>query len=106
MNSRITIAIGLVASSLLGSWILVNDQWLWSAAMTHAYGLAGFVIINLVLAFLVVSWKTSWPTRLVSMATFVQAAAMLGDLVGGQPMGIPAEAFRQYLLGDRSFVAL
>ncbi len=100
------IATGLVASTFLGSWILENDQWLWSSAPSHAYGLAGFVLVNAILAVLVVVWKTQWPARLVSMATFVQTASMLSDLAGGQPMGVPVTAFRQYLLGDSSFVAL
>ena len=94
-----------MGASLLGVWILENDRWLWASAPSHAYGLVGFVIVNLVLAF-AVARGMSWGTLGVSAAAMIQVAAMLGDLENGQPIGVSSTSFRGYLLGDVSFLAL
>ena len=95
----------LGASALVGIQILATDFWLWSAAPTHAYGLTAFVGLDLALIFAV--WRV---TRLAIFgalltATF-QLVAMLGDIVGGQPAGLPAAVFRNYLLADTAYVGL
>jgi hypothetical protein len=38
-------------------------------------------------------------------ATF-QLVAMLGDIIGGQPAGLPAAVFRNYLLADTAYIGL
>ncbi|SRR6266487_5742377 len=95
----------LGASALVGIQILATDFWLWSAAPTHAYGLTAFVGLDLALIFAV--WRV---TRLAIFgalltATF-QLVAMLGDIVGGQPAGLPAAVFRSYLLSDTAYLGL
>jgi len=95
----------LVVSGLLGLWILESDQWLWASAKSHAYGLVGFVIVDLALAF-AVARGISWDSMGVSAAALIQVMAMLGDLENGQPIGVSSTAFRGYLIGDGSFLAL
>ncbi len=48
-------------------------------------------------------WNPDIGDRL--LATF-QLVAMLGDIVGGQPAGLPASVFRNYLLADTAYVGL
>ncbi len=97
----------LVASSVIGIEILAVDKWLWLAEPVHAYGLTAFIGLSGALA--VALWRGG-KTRLAVLATIllavVQFAAMIGDMVIGQPMGVPSEAFRSYLLGDTWFLAL
>ncbi len=76
----------LVGAGLLGLWILENDQWLWASARSHAYGLVGFVIVDLALAF-AAARGISWDSMGVSVAALIQVVAMLGDLENGQPIG-------------------
>ncbi len=95
----------LVGAGLLGFWILENDRWLWASAKSHAYGLVGFVIVDLALAF-AVARGIPWDSMGVSGAALIQVLAMLGDLEHGQPSGVSSTAFRGYLLGDGSFLAL
>ena len=95
----------LVASGLFGVQILVNDKWLWSAAPSHAYGLLGFVAIDILIAFSVIR-KLALSPMVASIAAFVQFGLMLSDLFVGQPMGVSSIAFRNYLLRDSSFVSL
>ncbi len=95
----------LVGTGLLGFWILANDRWLWVSAKSHAYGLMGFVIVDLALAF-AVARGISWGSKGVLVAALIQVVAMLGDLENGQPFGVSSTAFRGYLLGDGSFLAL
>ncbi len=98
-------AVELSGSAFLGFWILKNDQWLWDSAQSHALGLVGFVIVDLVLAVLVVL-RRRWSWIGASFAALVQVAAMLSDLANGQPVGVSSSSFRGYLLSDSSFVAL
>ena len=102
---RLILSAALGISALVGIQILATDYWLWSAAATHAYGLVAFVGLDLALIFAV--WRI---TRIAVFgalltATF-QLVAMLGDIVGGQPAGLPAVVFRNYLLADTAYVGL
>jgi hypothetical protein len=36
----------------------------------------------------------------------VQLAAMLGDIIAGEPVGLPAAVFRNYLLADTAYLGL
>src|SRR6266852_8669090 len=102
---RLILPAALGISALVGIQILATDYWLWSAASTHAYGLMAFVGLDL--ALIVAVWRV---TRLAIFgalltATF-QLVAMLGDIIGGQPAGLPAWVFRNYLLADTAYVGL
>jgi len=102
---RLLLSAALGISALVGIQILATDYWLWSAAPTHAYGLVSFVALDLALIFGV--WRV---TRLAIFgalltATF-QLVAMLGDIIGGQPAGLPAAVFRNYLLADTAYLGL
>ena len=44
-----TLSLTLAISGLLGIQILIDDKWLWAAAPSHAYGLIGFVSIDMIL---------------------------------------------------------
>ena len=102
---HLVLSAALGASALVGIQILATDYWLWSAAPTHAYGLTAFVGLDLALIFAV--WRV---TRLaifgVLLTATIQLVAMLGDIVGGQPAGLPAAVFRNYLLADTAYVGL
>lgn len=84
---------------------MLTDLWLWSAAPTHAYGLMTFVALDIALIF--GTWTV---TRFaVSGALFTattQLAAMLGDIIAGEPAGLPASVFRNYLLADTAYLGL
>jgi len=92
-------------SAIVGAVILKTDAWLWAAAPSHAYGLIVFVVVDLGLAAIV--WRA---TRLALLGSAllgaVQFTAMAGDVFTGQPAGMPASLWQQYLLGDAYFVAL
>lgn len=102
---RLVLSALLAASALVGVQILSTDYWLWSAASTHAYGLMVFVALDIVL--ILGMWRA---TRLATFGALltatVQLTAMLGDLIGGQPLGTPAIAFRSYLLADAAYLGL
>src|SRR5437667_12326508 len=102
---RLVLSAALGTSALVGIQILATDYWLWSAAPTHAYGLMAFVALDLALILGV--WRV---TRLAMIgpllaATF-QFVAMIGDLIGGEPAGLPAAVFRNYLLAYTAYVGL
>lgn len=102
---RDVLSLGLVASSLLGILILTTDRWLWAAAPSHAYGLIGFVIVDLLLAITILE-IVSVGTLAAAIASFVQVSVMIGDMLVGQPEGISSTAFRAYLINDPSYIGL
>src|ERR1700745_50433 len=102
---RDILSLSLFASGLLGVQIVVNDRWLWSAAPSHAYGLIGFVAIDLLLALTLLRMGSVAILGAV-VASTTQFGAMLADLVAGKPEGVPSAAFRAYLTGDISYVVL
>src|SRR3989441_1313611 len=102
---RLVLSAALGTSALVGIQILSTDYWLWSAAPIHAYGLMAFVALDLALIFGV--WRA---TRLIIFGALltatVQLLAMLGDIITGEPAGLPASVFRSYLLTDTAYVGL
>ena len=102
---RLILSVALGASALVGIQIMATDFWLWSAAPTHAYGLMVFVALDLALILGV--WRATRPAIFGALltATF-QLVAMLGDIIGGQPAGLPAAVFRNYLLANTAYVGL
>jgi hypothetical protein len=102
---RDSLILSLVVSALVGTQILVSDKWLWSAAPSHAYGLIGFVVIDLTFAILAL-WRIGPAAIGAAMISVTQFGAMLADNVAGQPMGVPSIAFRNYLFSDMSYIDL
>lgn len=102
---RGTLSTALFASGLVGIQILVTDDWLWYSAPTHAYGLVGFVAIDIFL--IAWMWRKTRLAIVGAMATgAVQLIGMLGDLAVGQPEATPSSAFKSYLLADNAFLTL
>jgi len=118
MKSTLAVAAlsaGLFSSAALGGNILSTDAFLWAAAPAHAYGLLAFVGTDLIL--IVVLWDRVRYGGTLSIVRHVgvlcialasiQFLAMIGDLSGLQPpLGMPASAFRSYLLSDKVYVRL
>jgi len=95
----------LLASGLVGTWIVANDGWLRAVAPSHAYGLLAFAALDVVLALVVMTVpKLGYVGALVVSMT--QVVAMAGDALTFAPAGTLQAAFRAYLLGDTAFVAL
>jgi len=103
--AAIALSAALIVSGGVGASIVTTDNWLWAAAPTHAYGLIVFVAMDLVV--IAALWRRVRLADLgaITLAT-VQFLAMASDLTGYAPTGVPASAFRSYLLGDTSFVLL
>ncbi len=100
-----TLSLTLAISGLLGIQILIDDKWLWAAAPSHAYGLIGFVSIDMILV-AVALFRAGLATVSAALMAAAQFAAMLADVVIGQPEGVPSTAFRNYLLGDTAYLGL
>jgi hypothetical protein len=102
---RLALSAALASSALVGVQILTTDFWLWSAAPTHAYGLMAFVALDFALVYGV--WRR---TRLAVfgavLTATVQLAAMMGDIIAGEPAGVPGSVFRSYLLADTAYLGL
>ena len=102
---RLILSATLAASALVGVQILSTDLWLWSAAPTHAYGLMAFVALDVALIF--GTWRTTRFAVFGALLTAtVQLAAMLGDIIAGEPAGLPVSIFRNYLLADTAYLGL
>lgn len=102
---RLILSATLAASALVGVQILSMDFWLWSAAPTHAYGLMAFVALDVALIF--GTWRaTRFAVFGALLTATVQLTAMLGDIIAGEPAGVPGSVFRNYLLADTSYVGL
>ena len=102
---RLILSGALGASALVGVQILLTDLWLWSAAPAHAYGLMAFVALDVALIF--GTWIVTRFAVLGALLTAtVQLAAMLGDIIAGEPAGLPVSAFRNYLLADMAYLGL
>ena len=102
---HLVLSAALGASALVGIQILATDYWLWSAAPTHAYGLTAFVGLDLALILAV--WRVTRLSILGALLTAtVELVAMLGDIVAGEPAGLPAAVFRSYLLSDTAYLGL
>ena len=99
----------LLVSAAIGSYILATDSYLKSAAPTHAYGLAAFTVIDLVLIAGV--WRRPRIAIIVAVLLgLVQMGAMGGDVFLGtltfSSNITTATAFSNYLLGDLAFLSL
>ena len=104
-NIRAALSGTLLVSAATGAGIVLTDQYLWSTAPSHAYGLIAFIAIDIALAALL--WmKTRLGSVLsIGLAT-IQALAMLSDVLTYSTPGVTQEAFRSYLLSNPLFVIL
>jgi len=102
---QVMLSLTLAISGLLGIQILIDDKWLWAAAPSHAYGLIGFVSIDMILLATALI-RINLATVSAGLMAAAQFAAMLADVVVGQPEGVPSIAFRNYLLGDTAYLGL
>ena len=102
---RDVLTLGLVTSALLGLLILTTDQWLWIAEPSHAYGLIGFVILDILLTIVVLE-TPSVGIWAAAVASILQLTVMVGDMFVGQPVGISSTAFRAYLINDPSYIGI
>src|SRR5438034_11719019 len=100
-----TLSLTLAIAGLVGIQILIDDKWLWAAAPSHAYGLIGFVSIDMILV-VAALMRVGLATVSAALMATAQFAAMLADVVVGQPEGVPPIAFRNYLLGDAAYLGL
>jgi len=100
-----TLSLTLAISGLLGIQILIDDKWLWAVAPSHAYGLIGFVSIDMILV-VVALVRVGLSTVSAALMAVAQFAAMLADVVVGQPEGVPSIAFRNYLLGGAAYLGM
>ena len=102
---RLILSAALGASALVGIQILSTDYWLWSAAPTHAYGLVAFVALDFALMLGV--WRFTRVAVFGALLTATtQLVAMVGDIIAGEPAGLPTTIFRNYLLADSAYVGL
>ena len=102
---RLVLSAALATSVIVGIQILLTDYWLWSAAPTHAYGLIMFVALDaaLILGTLRATRLSVFGAMLTAM---IQLVAMVGDIIAGQPAGLPVAVFRNYLLTDSAYLGL
>ena len=104
-NVRAALSGTLLVSAAMGAGIVLTDQYLWSTAPSHAYGLVGFIAMDIALAILL--WRKIWLGSVLSMGlTTVQAIAMLADVLTFSTPGVTQQAFRSYLLSNPPFVIL
>jgi hypothetical protein len=102
---QIILTVLLVASALVGVDILSTDGWLWYVAPTHAYGLIAFVLLDFALT--IVLWRKARPAAIgAALFGVVQFVAMFGDIIMGEPAGVPIGLWRSYLLSDTAFTVL
>jgi len=104
-NAAAGLSLALLISGAIGTKILASDTFLWAAAPSHAEGLIGFVVLDVVLAFMVLRVLKLTETG-AAILSLVQFAAMAADLTIYTPSGVPAQLFRNYLQGDVLFVVL
>ncbi len=95
----------LIASSVLGDYILLDDEYLWSHAAPHAYALFGFLIVDAALL-AVILLKGEWGVRLLPIWGALQTLLMIGDIVTAPQFGFTYLQFAEDLYGYWAFDAL
>ncbi len=95
-------AVLLLATAILGVAILATDQNLWQYQPSHAYSLAAFVVIDLLLAGMVLMRGTRSSLRISGLWGLLQALIMVGDIFWPSPFGsfaVSQTDFANYLFG-------
>jgi hypothetical protein len=95
-------ALLLFVSAILGVAILATDQNLWQYQPSHAYSLAGFVVIDVLLAGMVLMRGTRSSLKISGLWGLLQAVIMVGDIFWPSPFGsfqVSQTDFARYLFG-------
>jgi len=95
-------AVLLLATAILGVAILATDQNVWQYQPSHAYALAAFVVIDLLLAGMVLMRGTRSSLRIAGLWGLLQALIMVGDIFWPSPFGsfaVSQTDFAMYLFG-------
>jgi len=95
-------AVLLLATAILGVAILATDQNVWQYQPSHAYALAAFIVIDLLLAGMVLMRGTRSSLRIAGLWGLLQALIMVGDIFWPSPFGsfaVSQTDFAMYLFG-------
>ena len=95
-------ALLLLVSAILGVAILATDQNVWQYQPTHVYGLAAFVVVDLLLAGMVLMRGTRSALKISGLWGLLQALIMVGDIFWPSPFGsfaVSQTDFAKYLFG-------
>lgn len=95
----------LIASSLLGDYILLEDAHLWRYAAAHAYALLGFLIVDAALL-VVILLRGELGVRLASLWGALQIMLMIADILTAPQFGFTYLEFEKDLYGYWAFDAL
>ena len=99
-GSKVWTSVFLGLSALLGIAVLATDQNLWTYEPSHAYGLIGFVVVDVVVLGLVVVRAGKMTLRVAGVWGILQALIMLSDITTGpQALGMSQSDFARYLFG-------
>ena len=103
---RTLLTITLLVSAAVGAQILLTDSDLWEAAQSHAYGLIGFVVLDLLVAALTLARPRLGSLSAMAWA-LVKFFIMLGDILTARSVGFEDYAqFMNYLFSLWNFDTL
>ena len=91
----------LATSASLGGAILAVDNVLWTYARLHAYGLAGFTALNLLLIALLF-FRSKKVLLFAGLWGVIELAILIGNTIVGAQYGVTGftqEELRDYFLG-------
>ena len=94
MKFRKALAVVSAASAVIGAEILLTDSDLWEAAPSHAYGLIGFVIIDITIVGLLLNRKNV-AFKIAMIWGTLQFILMLGDILTAQVSGF--HTYREFI---------
>ncbi len=95
-------AVLLLATAILGVAILATDQNVWQYQPSHAYALAAFIVVDLLLEGMVLMRGTRSSLRIAGLWGLLQALIMVGDIFWPSPFGsfaVSQTDFAMYLFG-------
>ena len=100
-KGKVTVLL-LLVSALLGAAILATDQNIWQYQPSHAYSLAAFIVVDVLLAGMVLMRGTRSALRVAGLWGLLQALIMVGDIFWPSPFGsfaVSQTDFAKYLFG-------
>lgn len=100
-KGKVTVLL-LLVSAILGAAILATDQNIWQYQPSHAYGLAAFIVVDLLLAGMVLMRGTRSALKISGLWGLLQALIMVGDIFWPSPFGsfaVSQADFANYLFG-------
>jgi Rieske Fe-S protein len=105
-NFKQYVGISLIASSFFGGFLLATDKSLWLLASSHAYGLVGICIIDLLLGISILvsdSNKLLYPSGGWAALTIL---LQVGDITTAPQYRMTMQYFARYLFGLWAFDGL